>query len=224
MTDTIQLDTANLITQGSERAVYPHPNDPTRLIKVVKYRDPATYKANFGDWTKRHFPSVRSRLIYKEYIEYARIMLRYQDPDFVPPISHMYGFVKTSLGLGCVTERVTDSEGANGQTLRQKSNDGTLTEADLSHVNHLITQLYDLGIRAGDSNPSNLVFGNRHIGPTGVQSDYTCVLVDGFGDFHAITIRSLSKWTNSLGLDDSFKRMEPKVKLTWDNTKRRFQF
>lgn len=224
MTDTITLDPADLITQGSERAVYAHPADPTRLVKVIKYRDPATYKANFGDWTKKNFPSVRSRLIYKEYIEYARIMLRYQDPDFVPPISHMYGFVKTTLGLGCVTERVMGEDGKNGLTLRQKSNDDMLSEAELGMVNDLITQLYDLGVRAGDSNPSNLVFGTRQIGPTGAQSPYSCVMVDGFGDFHAIPIRSLSKWTNSLGLDDSFKRMEPKVKLTWNNQKRQFSF
>lgn len=220
--DMIQLDPAQVIAEGAERHVYVHPHDPTRLIKLIKYRDPATYQRTFGDWTKKHFPSVRDRLIYKEYIEYARIMLRHQTLDVTVPISHMYGFVRTNLGLGCLTEHVTQRDGTTGLTLKQKS--GALTPAELDLLNGTIEQLYALGVRSGDSNPSNFVFGHRHCGAPGAVSEYTCVLVDGFGDFHAIPIRSLSKWTNTLGLDDCFVRMERKVDLVWNRKARRFDF
>ncbi len=49
-----------------------------------------------------------------------------------------------------------------------------------------------------------------------------CVLVDGFGDIHAIPLRSLSDWTNRLGLDDSCARLARNAKLDWDKTSRLF--
>jgi len=218
----IQLDPRNVIAEGAERHVYQHPHDPTRLIKLIKFRDPSTYKRTFGDWTRKTFPSVRDRLIYKEYAEYARVSLHHQTRTDPLPISHMYGFVQTNLGLGCVTEHITSQSGKTGETLKDKCAGGRFTSDDLDLLNTTIAQLYALGVRSGDSNPANFVFGHRHIGPPDTVSAYSCVLVDGFGDFHAIPIRSLSHWTNTLGLDDCFVRMAPKAGLIWNKARRAF--
>ena len=50
-----------------------------------------------------------------------------------------------------------------------------------------------------------------------------CVLVDGFGDIHAIPVRSLGGWANRMGLDDSCRRLAKNTGLIWDGKERQFQ-
>ena len=213
----LQLEKSLYIASGSERHVYLHPTDPQKLLKVMRPHEDLGKRFTFRDITTRLFPSVRPRLICKEYDEYTRIQLNNPQPDQRLPITHMYGFTHTNLGLACVAERVAGENSQVGETLRQKIDAGTLDDADLSALNLLVSQFYQLGIRAGDIKLPNLVFGTRDAG-------YECVLVDGFGDTHAILVRSLGKWANSLGLNDSFKAIGERSGLTWNKSERSFTF
>ena len=69
-------------------------------------------------------------------------------------------------------------------------------------------------VAASDLNAKNFVIGHRH--SNGNLGARECVLVDGFGDIHAIPMRSFSKWTNRIGLDDSRARLARNMKLYWD--------
>lgn len=227
--DIISLDPTRMVAEGGERMVFAHPDDPHRLIKVVKPRNGDEFREwNFGHLTQRFIPAARWRSTVKQYDEYNRLMLgRLFDVNFSLPISHLYGFVKTNLGLGCVTERVTDAQGNNAPTLRQMLHDGTFTHEDLDRLNAFVTTLYDVSVCVGDAGPSNFVYGHRHIGPAGSETEPCWVLVDGFGDRFAITIRSISRRVRTLGLDDSFKRKfnRPRRRplgLDWDAKGRRF--
>ncbi len=136
------------------------------------------------------------------------------------PISHMYGFVQTNLGLGCLTERVMEEDGTLGSTLGQKVRANSLTQDDVDLLNDTISRIYKSNIRASDMNPSNFVFGHRDVG--GVLGPRECVLVDGFGDIHAIPVRSMARWSNRMGLDDSCQRLARNARLQWDKQLRRF--
>ena len=69
-------------------------------------------------------------------------------------------------------------------------------------------------------NPNNFVFGQRDNG-TGPGPE-ECGLVDGFGDIHAIPVRSMARWSNRMGLDDSCKRLAHNAGLRWDPKARQF--
>ena len=219
----LTLDPAAALAEGKERLIFADPRDPTRLIKVLKPQPDARFtRWTFGDLTQRYIPSTRYRTTAKQYDEYLRLMLRHRDdPDFVPPITHLFGFATTSLGLGSVTERVTDPDGLSGPTLEDLDRSGTLDDNRLAQLNALIARLHTLGVRAGDLNPGNFVYGARHLGDRPSPPDW--VLVDGFGDLHAVPVRSLGDGPARLGLDDCFKRARKRVSLRWNASKRRYE-
>ena len=213
------LDPKNQVATGVQRSVFLHPHDPGKLVKVLKASHDMPARRNFNGIMDRMFPSTRMRQIRKEYQEYLRVMLQHPEPDFHAPISHMFGFTATNLGLGCITERVMEGDGRLGETLSAKVKAGALTDEDLALLNDAIERIYRYNIRASDMNPKNFVFGSRDTGSgTGPRE---CVLVDGFGDIHAIPVRSLSKWTNRLGLDDSCARLARNTNLKWNAGTRR---
>lgn len=214
-----------MIAEGGERMVFAHPDDPHRLIKVVKPREAAEFdRWTFGHLTQRYIPSARWRSTAKQYDEYRRLMLgQLFDMNFSLPISHLYGFVKTNLGMGCITERVTDEAGNNAPTLQQMVRQGCLGAEGLAGLNRFVARLYDVSVCVGDVGPANFVYGRRHIGADGAVSAPEWVLIDGFGDRFAITIRSISRRVRTLGLDDCFKRSKKVRGLEWVPAERRFR-
>ncbi len=219
MVQPLSLEGHTPVAQGLQRAVYLHPTDDTKLIKVLLPQPETHNRSAFGNWAERTFPSLRSRHVRKEYLEYLRVMLANQAPEFQPPISHMYGFVATDQGLGCLTEKVVGEADHLAVTLQQLLNENQLTNAHLDMLNTTITRLYDLNIRASDLKPRNFVFGKRH--EAGTLGAVKCVMIDGFGDIHAIPVRSMSRWTNHIGLDDSCNRMA-RGSLVWNAKARQF--
>ena len=216
MHHVIQLNDSDYIASGGERDVYRHPNDPTKLLKVLRDVKNQRMRFTFRDISTKLFPDARLRLIRKEYDEYLRIRLRYPAPQMRLPITHLYGLAPTSRGLACVAERVSGKDGGVGDTMTKKLKEGRFEEQELRLFNTFVDQCFALGIRAGDLKPHNLVFGYREAG-------YECVLVDGFGDVHAIPVRSIGRWANEVGLHDSFKIVAKRTGLRWDRKKRSFQ-
>ena len=220
MASALVLDGADMVAAGLQREVFVHPLDRTKLIKVLKVPQNQGGRSAFTVITEKWFPSVRIRAIRKEYAEYLRLMLANQQPDFRPPISHMYGFVSTNRGLGCVTEKVSGRDGAMGETLKEIINQNRLSEHHVRLLNRTLDQLYHCNVRASDLTATNLAFGQRDNG-TGPGPE-ECVLVDGFGDIHAIPVRSMARWSNRMGLDDSCKRLARNTGLHWDPKARQF--
>lgn len=216
----LNLDPAAKVASGVQRAVYLHPYDDTKLVKVLKRAEDMPKRTNFNGVMDRLMPSTRIRQIRKEYQEYLRVMLRNAGHDFAPPIAHMFGFVQSNIGLGCLTERVVGEDGALGITISKKAKSGGLTPDDLALLNDAIGRLFRFHIRASDLNPKNFVFGHRNNGAG--PGPRECVLVDGFGDIHAIPVRSMGKWCNHKGLEDSCKRLARNTGLQWDPASRLF--
>lgn len=216
----VVLQRSDMVATGVQRAVYLHPLDPTKLIKVLRPAASRPRRHNFNGIMDRLLPSTRLRQIRKEYAEYLRVMLNHPETEFHPPIAHMFGFTHTSEGLGCITERVMEPGRQLGETLGAKAAAGTLTPAHISMLNDTIARIYANDIRASDMNPNNFVFGQRDNG-TGPGPE-ECVLVDGFGDINAIPVRSMARWSNRMGLDDSCKRLARNTGLLWDAKTRQF--
>lgn len=206
------------VASGVQRSVFLHPHDPTRVVKVLKRPEDMPARRNFNGRMDKLFPGTRLRQIRKEYQEYLRVMLAHQDPGFHLPITHMLGFVSTNLGLDCISERVMEEDGSLGETLGKKAKDGSLSDADIACLNDALSRIYRFNIRASDMNAKNFVIGHRD--SNGTLGARECVLVDGFGDIHAVPMRSMSQWSNRIGLDDSCVRLARNTKLHWDAQKR----
>ncbi|MEO1637619.1 MAG: YrbL family protein [Pseudomonadota bacterium] len=219
MVEVLKLKKRYQSASGTQRKVYLHPNDPTRLIKVLRPMPKTEGRAKLATRMERYFPYFRRRWTRKEYTEYLRLMLSYSGDPIAPPIAHMYGFVMTSKGLGCLSDAVLE-DGALGQTLLDKMRRGTLSTDDLALFNDTIARLYHYDIRAGDMTARNFVFGQRNV--SGQLGPRECVLVDGFGDIHAIPIRSWGRVFNRFGLDDSCKRLAQRTGLRWHPATRQF--
>lgn len=219
MVETLKLEKTDQCASGTQREVYQNPHDPTRLIKVLRAMPRTAGRSHLATTLERYVPAIRRRWARKECQEYLRLMLGFWGDDLHPPIAHMYGFVMTSRGLGCLTDAVLD-DGALGETLKSKCDSGTLDDADLALLNDTIRRLYQYDIRAGDMTARNFVFGHRTYGAT--LGPRECVLVDGFGDIHAITIRSWGRWFNRFGLDDGCKRLAQRTRLKWNLATRQF--
>ncbi len=217
MAQQLQLAATDPLTEGTQRWVYAHPHDPKKLIKVLRPLALTKGRSKLATMTEKYIPTIRRRWARKEYQEYLRLMLGRWGDDLHPPISHMYGFVQTDKGLGCVTDAVLD-QGSLGPTLKDKA--GALDPSDLALFNDTIRRLYLYDIRAGDMTARNFVFGQRAV--SGTQGPRECVLVDGFGDIHTIPIRSAGRWFNRFGLDDSCKRLARKTGLRWHPDTRQF--
>ncbi len=201
------------VASGTQREIYRHPTDPTKLVKVLRDIPQSKGRARLAVLTETYLPSIRRRWARKEYQEYLRLMLGPWSADLHPPISHMFGFVLTDQGLGCLTDAVLENDGL-GATLKSKTDDGILNTADLELLNDTISRMYRYDIRAGDMTARNFVFGQRDHG--GAPGPRECVLVDGFGDIHAIPVRSWGRWFNRFGLDDGCKRLAQRTGLGWD--------
>lgn len=205
--------------KGTHRWVYRHPFANMRLLKVLRPQPLTKGRSGLAVWTEKYFPSMHRRSARKELAEYNRMMLGVDKPIADAPVTHMFGFAFTDKGLACLTETVSHNGGL-GETLAELVKEDRLSDADLALFNDTVARIYGYNVRAGDLTPSNFVFGNRD--DDGRLGPRECVLVDGFGDTFAIPIRSLSDWTNRLGLDDSFKRLGARTRLHWDVKKRQF--
>ena len=216
----LALKAEDRIAAGVQREVYRHPLDKSKLVKVLRPNDEMPKRTNFNGRMDRIFPSTRLRQIRKEYQEYLRIMLQPNGDKRHLPMTHMFGFAMTNLGVGCVTEAVTEADGQLGRTVGSKASSGDLSTEDIALLNSAIERIYRLGIRASDMNPANFVIGHRWQGS--VMGPHECVLVDGFGDIHAIPIRSWGRLFNRFGLDDSCKRLARNTGLKWSTDTKLF--
>ena len=168
----IQLAHLDALTSGGSRLVYPHPERPGHLIKVIK-RDAGRLKARF---------QVTRQL--RELREYIRILGR-PDDALLRHLPEIDGLVATDLGFGLSVAAVRGADGGLAPTLSR-----LLAEARLGpHHRDLLALFFDRlqasSAVTGDLSRNNLVLGRDSAG-----SDYFA-LVDGLGDNTLIPMYAL---------------------------------
>ena len=200
----LTLSSVEPIAVGHLRSVYQHPHDANALIKVMR-ADAVEKRWNApGRWAKR-LPRTR------HYVQYLRelkefIVARARAPDVDVPIARMIGVVDTDLGLGLVSEKVVDENGALAPTLAAVyAKRGFTPELDAA----LATFSHDLlraNVIVGDMHAWNIVLG------TDSRGGPRLVMIDGFGEKHAIPVSSMSRTINRYRTERLLKRMVEQVK------------
>jgi len=193
------LSTAEPIAVGHLRSVYQHPVHANELVKVMRADAVAKRWNTPGRWHKR-LPRTRHFVQYlRELKEF--IVARARAPEVDVPIARMIGVVDTDLGLGLVSEKVVGVDGALAPTLAALySRRGFTPEID-GALAAFLAGLLDGNVIVGDMHAWNIVYGSDSRGGPRL------VMIDGFGEKHAIPISSMSRAVNRYRTKRLYKRM-----------------
>jgi len=185
---------------GHLRYVFQHPEQPNHLIKIMR-EDAIAARWNAGKrWYKR-LPRTRHYVGYlRELKEY--IAARARAPNTEPPIARMVGLAETDLGLGLVTEKVVDANGALAPTLAlMYERDRGFTPMLKRELDTFLEGILACNVITGDLHAWNIVYGSDSRGGPRL------VMIDGFGEKHAIPLSSMSRAINRYKTKRLFARM-----------------
>jgi len=200
----LRLSSVEPIAVGHLRSVYQHPHDANALIKVMRADAVEKRWDAPGRWAKR-LPRTR------HYVQYLRelkefIVARARAPGVDVPIARMIGVVDTDLGLGVVSEKVVDETGALAPTFAAVYARRGLTPELAAALAKFSSDLLAADVIVGDMHAWNIVLGSDSRGGPRL------VMIDGFGEKHAIPISSMSRTINRYRTRRLLKRMVEQVK------------
>jgi hypothetical protein len=184
----LRLASDTPLAVGHLRSVFQHPLHGDELIKVMRADAVASRWNAPARWHKR-LPRTRHYVGYlRELKEY--IGARARAPDVDAPIARMIGVVDTDLGLGLVSEKVVDASGGLAPTLAAVYEKRGFTPELNEALTGFLRGLLDGNVIVGDMHAWNIVLGSDSRGGPRL------IMIDGFGEKHAIPISSMSRAIN----------------------------
>ncbi len=141
--------------KGRERAAYTHPNDDTKVVKVV-YKPTENLNQNELEYE------------YLQFLEKKNIPFDH--------LTHCYGTVDTNFGIGYVFERIRDYNGNTSTSFKNMVLNGVLDpKLESTLLEELKTYLLKYNIIFVDIALSNIFC--QEISP----NEYKLVITDGIG-------------------------------------------
>ena len=109
----ISLGDDDLIASGGRQNVFSHPHNQSQIIKVPKDFPPMD-KSTIVKHVKNAIMPYKKRLWIRDaYDSYRQYMTILATSDMCPNyIAGHHGFVQTTIGVGCVFEKVCDEGGS----------------------------------------------------------------------------------------------------------------
>ena len=215
------------VANGQDRLVYDHPDYPDLLFKAPKSLHAAlrlsegapirVALADLGNFRRlmlKLAPKTLWHPFFKESDCYLTARLRGVETDDLP-IPNLYGFCDSDIGPVLAVERITLPGQRLGQTLKSIADKGPLPPDRITLLDQFADRMFRHQIVAGDMTAANIVLGQR-----GEAAQF--VLIDGFGDIHAIPLRSASARLNRIAIIRSFRKMAGRIGLDFDPAQLRF--
>ena len=195
----LQLARREPLAVGHLRYVFQHPSNRNELIKVMRADAVASRWNRKSRWAKR-LPRTRHYIGYlRELKEY--IAARARSTHGEPPIARMVGLIETDLGLGLVSEKVIGIDGGLAPTLAAVYERRGFTPELTAALDVFLAGLLDCNVIVGDMHAWNIVLGSDSRGGPRL------VMIDGFGEKHAIPISSMSRAINRYRTNRLYRRM-----------------
>lgn len=178
--------------EGGYKAVYEHPDDPSKVIKVIRHErvsEDGCFKKH-GRW-KRHSMQGMYRQFRRELLQYLELCKRnYSQRRFIFPIETSYGFIPTNRGLGFVVERILGPSG-QGETLFDLCQSGRFSSKHAQALKAFFDECSELQVVFGEVNSEGLMYTESRTG----KAEF--VLVDGIGEKLIIPVRTWIKKNNT---------------------------
>jgi hypothetical protein len=183
----ILLSEKQPITSGGEKFIFHHPEDSSKLIKVIN--------PTYIDFMKKN-RSITYRLrrlkhywfVANQVIEH--IASREEDIDNKHFLQTVYGFVDTDMGLGIVVNAIKNDDNSLGFTLGDLIKNKQFNQVHKKALECFIEWMKITHIIIRDLWLDNLVWDEK--------GQYF-VLVDGIGGRYLPTLRSYCRWYNLRG-------------------------
>jgi hypothetical protein len=193
------------IAEGKRRLVFAHPDDPGRLVKVMRpelaaraaeerVRNPRKYWMRAGIYA--YFTC--------ELAEYVAVRSMAGTADDLP-ISGVYGVVETDLGLGLEAERLTDRAGALAPTLEALHADGAVDAALRAHLDAFFRRLIDLRVVLYELNLDNVIWVDDG------RSQPRFVCIDGLGSRTFLPLKEVWRFASTRKIQQCRKRIEDRL-------------
>ena len=192
-----------LLGQGTQKLVYEHPDDPCKVIKIMK---PENATDDGGRANQHYLRSHRSQGIYRQFrreiLQYLQLCKNaYGTNSLIFPIETVYGFMATNKGLGLVTEKITGSAGT-ALTLEHLLINDTFGEKQKQALNIFFDECCKYHVVFGEVNIGGIIYTEQR------QGRPEFVLVDGIGEKLIIPFRAMSKTINARNI----RKVEQKIK------------
>lgn len=223
----LELAKLTPVANGQDRLVYDHPAHPALLFKAPKplhaaLNQPADAPVrlslsdlgNFRRFMLKLAPNTLWHPFFKENDCYLRARLRGVKTQDLP-IPNLYGFCDSDIGPVLAVERITRPGEAFGRTLKSLAAEGPLSSDMIALLDQFADRMFRHRIVAGDMTAANIVLGQR-------GDALQFVLIDGFGDIHAVPFRSASARLNRIAMIRSFRKMAGRIGLRFDPVRLRF--
>jgi hypothetical protein len=220
----LKLKQLTPVANGQARLVYYTQDYPDLLFKTPKslhaalgLPDGTDIRVSLSDLhsfrrlTLKLAPRTLWFPFIKEFDCYLRAKLN-GTPTVMLPISNLYGFCDSDIGPVLAVERITTPGKMLGKTLKSIADAAPLEIGMIELLDVFAARMFDQGIVAGDMTAANIVLGQR-------DQTQQFVLIDGFGDIHAIPFRSASARLNRMAMIRSFRRMAGRINLAFDEKK-----
>ncbi|MBP7646486.1 MAG: hypothetical protein KA751_07005 [Comamonas sp.] len=188
----LKVEQLKKISQGTVKDIYLHPEDATKLIKLIKpelvdgkgcFIKHGTLKGNYQQGIYRQFR--------REILQYLQLCKNgYAQKNYVFPIETPYGFIATDQGLGLVTERIQDTDGQS-LTLEVLAKKRMLEDKHLQALARFFDDCVRLHVVFGEVNDAGLIYTESRNG----RPEF--VLVDGIGEKLLIPMRSMFASVNA---------------------------
>lgn len=187
MNTLIKLSDKTPVGKGGEKIVYFHPDDHSKLIKVIN--------PDYIDFMKKNRSLTYRLRRLTHYWFFSNMVIEHiasREEDI--PQKHflqtIIGFVDTDMGLGVVVNAVTKSNGEIGDSLGDLIKSGAYTSVHETALNNFIEWMQDVHIIIRDLWLDNLIWNEK---------DQHFVLVDGIGSRYLPSLRSYWRRYNLRG-------------------------
>ncbi len=171
----LTLTDADIVAEGGERWIYCSDVYQSFVFKKQKSPQSRDLKNNLKGNSMKMFRSLADRIVRKEYKAYVDCCLSANRNLEDIPVSRLYGFAKSSIGIVQVAEKVSLDGKRLGPTLASIYRDGRLTENRLKLLNEFLQLLLEWEMPTNNISAANIVLGMR-----GGQEKF--LAVEGFGD------------------------------------------
>lgn len=168
---------------GRMRYVYPHPNDPRLIIKVIR---PDVIDERWGSGQSWY----KARRRFGQYILYMREIGEYiatynRNGSALPFTQKVVGLAETDLGLGLVLEAVLDSDGNLAPSLPTLIGRGLYNDEVKAALETFIQQVLDSDVIVADLHGGNIVYACNDEGV------HHFIMIDGLGLSNILPLKSV---------------------------------
>lgn len=182
----LEIDDSQIITAGTRRRVYCHPDSPDKVIKVF-WEDQLPAKRRSTRWDRWFKSLLRFDDNENDYRQYIRARRRFDHA--INGVYRIYGYVNTTLGRGLVAEHVRNADGTTSETLADYVRTHGRKDV-LPALEKLFDDLAAYHVVAKDPHVENILVRVREGGRLEL------VVIDGLGDNNVIPFASISKKLN----------------------------